>query len=131
MLTEAPESAIVLFAHGASDPEWAVPFRRIAARLRDARPGLPVQLAFLELMQPALADVVAGLAAGGVTRITLVPLFLAQGGHLKKDLPRLLDEIRSSHPGVSIDVTQAIGESERLTAAIADWVLDRHLSLNA
>ncbi len=122
-------SSIILFAHGASDPEWATPFRRIAARLREACPDLPVRLAFLELMQPALADAVAGMAADGITRVTLVPLFLAQGGHLKGDLPRLLDDIRRSHPGVTIDVTQAIGDSEALTAAIADWALAQHLSL--
>ena len=92
-------SSIILFAHGASDPEWATPFRRIAARLREACPDLPVRLAFLELMQPALADAVAGMAADGITRVTLVPLFLAQGGHLKGDLPRLLEDIRRSHPG--------------------------------
>jgi len=127
-LITAPHSAVILFAHGARDPEWAAPFRRIVARLRAARPGLPVQLAFLELMQPALADAVADMAADGITRITLVPLFLAQGGHLKEDLPRLLDDIRRSHPGVRIDVTQAIGDSEALTAAIADWALAQHLS---
>jgi len=122
-------SAIILFAHGARDPEWAAPFRRIAARLREARSNLPVQLAFLELMQPALADAVAGMAAEGVTRITLVPLFLAQGGHLKEDLPRLLEDIRHSHPGITIDVTEAIGDSEVLTTAIADWALAQHTSL--
>ena len=124
-------SAIILFAHGARDPEWAEPFRRIAARLRKARPKLPVQLAFLELMQPALAEAVAGMAAEGIARITLVPLFLAQGGHLKQDLPRLLDDIRRSYPGITIDVTEAIGDSEILTAAIADWALDQHLSFTA
>ena len=127
----APYSAIILFAHGARDPEWAAPFRRIAARLREARSNLPVQLAFLELMQPALADAVAGMAAEGVTRITLVPLFLAQGGHLKEDLPRLLEDIRHSHPGITIDVTQAIGDSEVLSSAIADWALAQHLSFTA
>lgn len=121
-------SSIILFAHGARDPEWAAPFRRIAARLREARPNLPVQLAFLELMQPALADAVAGMAADGIKRITLVPLFLAQGGHLKEDLPRLLDDVRRRHPGVTIDVTEAIGDSAVLTAAIADWALAQHLS---
>ena len=121
-------SSIILFAHGARDPEWAAPFRRIAARLREARPNLPVQLAFLELMQPALADAVAAMAADGITRITLVPLFLAQGGHLKEDLPRLLEDIRSRHPGVTIGVTQTIGDSEVLTGAIADWALAQHLS---
>jgi sirohydrochlorin cobaltochelatase len=122
------KSSIILFAHGARDPEWAAPFQRIAARLREARPNLPVQLAFLELMQPALADAVAGMAADGITRITLVPLFLAQGGHLKEDLPRLLDDVRRRYPGVTIDVTQAIGDSEVLTATIADWALAQHLS---
>jgi sirohydrochlorin cobaltochelatase len=121
-------SSIILFAHGARDPEWAAPFHRIAARLREVRPNVPVRLAFLELMQPALADAVAGLAAEGITRITLVPLFLAQGGHLKDDLPRLLDEIRRRHRGVTIDVTPAIGDSEVLTSAIADWALAQHLS---
>ncbi len=127
-MSKAPRSAIILFAHGARDLDWAAPFSRIAARLREARPGLPVKLAFLELMQPALADAVAGMAAEGITRITLVPLFLAQGGHLKEDLPRLLDDIRRRHPGVTIDVTQAIGDSEAVSAAIADWALARHLS---
>jgi len=127
-VSTTPHSAIILFGHGARDPEWAAPFHRIAARLREGRPNMRVQLAFLELMQPALADAVAGMAAAGVTRITLVPLFLAQGGHLKVDLPRLLEEIRRSHPGVKIDVTQAIGDSEVLTSAIADWALAQHLS---
>ena len=125
----ATRSSIILFAHGARDPEWAAPFRRIAARLREARPNLPVKLAFLELMQPALADAVAAMAAEGITRITLVPLFLAQGGHLKEDLPRLLNDIRRSYPGIMIDVTEAIGDSEVLTAAIADWALAQHTSL--
>jgi sirohydrochlorin cobaltochelatase len=125
------KSAIILFAHGARDPEWAEPFRKVAARLREARPDLPVQLAFLELMQPTLAEAVAGLAADGITRVTLVPLFLAHGGHLKQDLPRLLDPIRRSHPGVTIDITEAIGDSEVLTAAIAEWALDQHLSFTA
>lgn len=121
-----PDSAIILFAHGARDPGWAAPFRRIVARLQSARPGLRVELAFLELMQPALAEAVAGVVAEGIDRITLVPLFLAQGGHLKEDLPRLLDDIRRAHPGVRIEVTPAIGDSEPLIAAIADWVLAQH-----
>ena len=59
---------------------------------------------------------------------TVVPLFLAQGGHLKEDLPRLLDDIRSHHPVLRIDVTSAIGDSEDLTNAIADWAFAQHLS---
>ena len=123
-----PATAILLFAHGARDPSWAEPFRRIVTRLDQKQPGIRVELAFLELMQPTLASAVAGLAAEGIGQITVVPLFLAQGGHLKEDLPRLLDDIRGHYPSLRIDVTQAIGDSEDLTNAIADWAFVQHLS---
>jgi sirohydrochlorin cobaltochelatase len=127
-LSAKPATAILLFAHGARDPSWAEPFRRIVARLRHKQPGIRVELAFLEMMQPNLESAIAGLAAEDIGHITVVPLFLAQGGHLKQDMPRLLDDIRRDHPALRIDVTTAIGDSEDLTNAIADWAFDQHLS---
>jgi sirohydrochlorin cobaltochelatase len=119
-------SALVLFAHGARDPAWADPFHRIVARLRRLHPQTRVELAFLESMQPDLASVI-GLLAPEFRRVGIVPLFLAQGGHLRQDLPRLIDTIRSNHPGLRIDVAPAIGDSEELTDAIADWAFARFL----
>jgi sirohydrochlorin cobaltochelatase len=127
-LSANPATAILLFAHGARDPGWAEPFRRIVARLRQRQPGIRVEVAFLEMMQPTLESAIAGLAAENIGHITVVPLFLAQGGHLKEDLPRLLDDIGRHHPALRIDVTAAIGDSEDLTNAIADWVFAQHLS---
>jgi sirohydrochlorin cobaltochelatase len=119
-------TGIVLFGHGARDPEWAGPLRAIATSIRAASPGLRVELAFLEFMTPALADAVATMTAEGCDRITLVPLFLAQGGHLKKDLPILLADIRARHPKVEIRVTPAIGDAPELVSAIAGWALGQH-----
>ncbi len=127
-MSPAPGSAIVLFAHGARDPAWAEPFRRIVERLHSNHPETHVELAFLEMMRPSLADAMAGLAAGGFAHVTVVPLFLAQGGHLKEDLPRLLDDIRGHYPSLRIGVAQAIGDSEELTNAIAEWAFVQHLS---
>ena len=93
-------SALVLFAHGARDPEWSAPLRNIERRVASRRPDLTVELAFLELMAPALEEVLERLAAAGHARITIAPLFMAQGGHLKQDLPRLLDQVRQHHPAV-------------------------------
>jgi sirohydrochlorin cobaltochelatase len=121
-----PGSGIVLLAHGARDPEWAGPLRAIASHIREGSPGLRVELAFLEFMAPALGDAVDAMTADGCDRITLVPLFLAQGGHLKKDLPVLLADIRARHPGVDIRVTPAIGDAPELVFAIGQWALRRH-----
>ena len=114
--------ALLLFAHGARDPQWAEPFRRIQAVLRERRPGLAVELAFLELMQPPLADAIAKLIAAGHRRITVAPLFMAQGGHLRNDLPKLLDGVRATHPGVEFRLLPAIGDVEPVLAAIAEWL---------
>ena len=112
-------SAIVLFAHGARDPRWADPFNAVAERLRSAAPERPVELAFLELMQPDFPTCVRGLAAEGVRRIDVVPLFLGTGGHLRDDLPRCIDNARKAHVGLDIRLHQAIGEDAGVVEAMA------------
>ena len=89
------QQAIILFAHGARDPEWAQPFKKIQRAVKARRPGIAVELAFLESMEPPLADAIAKLAKAGHKRITVAPLFMAQGGHLNRDLPNLLGARRT------------------------------------
>jgi sirohydrochlorin cobaltochelatase len=110
---------ILLFAHGARDPAWATPFHTIAAHMRQESGGRPVALAFLELMTPGLEAGVADLVAQGCTAVTVVPLFLGAGGHVRRDLPVLLESARAQHPGVTLATTAAIGELDAVTLAIA------------
>jgi sirohydrochlorin cobaltochelatase len=114
---------IVLFAHGARDPQWARPFEEIRERVRASRPEYPIALAYLEHMSPALEDAIDALCAQGASTILVFPLFMAQGGHLKEDLPRILDEIRASRPHVPIALETAIGEVPEVLAAITSWIL--------
>ena len=117
------DQAIILFAHGARDPEWAAPFVIIRRQLQAARPDAQVELAFLEFMTPSLEAAVAQSAARGAQRIVLVPLFLAQGGHLKQDLPLLVGKISERHPQLELRVLPAIGDAPEILQAITDWVL--------
>ena len=119
----AQTSGLVLFAHGARDPEWAEPFRAIADRVASTRPDLAVRLAFLEFQKPALADAITELVTAGHQRIRIAPLFMAQGGHLKKDVPILLNDIRASHPALQLELLPAIGDVAELRDAIAHWLI--------
>ena len=110
---------LILFAHGARDPRWAAPFEAVAAAVRAARPGLPVRLAFLEFMAPTLPEAGHELAAAGCTQLTVLPMFLGAGGHVRKDLPLLLDELRAAHPGLVVTLQPAIGEIDSVVAAMA------------
>lgn len=116
---------IILFGHGARDPRWAEPFERLAARLRAARGDAPVSLAFLELMTPPLDAAIAAQAAAGCTHITVVPVFFGQGGHIRRDLPQLIDACRAAHPRVEIRCATAVGEDDGVLDAIARYCLDQ------
>lgn len=115
------ERAVVLFGHGARDPQWAEPMERTRARLCDMTPGLAVELAYLELMRPTLAEAIERLVAGGASRITVVPMFLAAGGHLKRDLPALIEAERARHPACEITQAPALGEADEMVTAMARY----------
>ena len=114
---------LLLFAHGARDPNWATPFQEVARRVHAAEPGLAVELAFLEFMSPDIATAGASLAQRGCTAVSIVPLFLGAGGHVRKDLPRLVEELRQAHPQVRWQLQPAVGELAPVIEAMAQTAL--------
>lgn len=122
MSNQGSAAALVLFAHGSRDPQWAAPFRRVQDQVAAQNPGLTVELAFLEMMEPDLPTALGRLAAEGKSRITVAPLFMAQGAHLKRDLKRLLDQARARDPGVELVLLPAAGEAAPVLDAITQWV---------
>ena len=118
-------SSIILFAHGARDPEWANPMRRVQAAIRASAPALNVELAFLEFMAPDLAACVGKLAQDGTTHIVILPMFIAQGGHLKRELPELVEQLRQRYPAIEFVLDRAIGEDESVVQAMARAALVR------
>ena len=117
------QRGLILFAHGARDPRWALPFEAVARRVREADPHLAVQLAFLEFMAPGLIDAGHALAQAGCTRVNVVPLFLGAGGHVRKDLPLLLGELAVLHQNITWQLRAAIGEAESVIDAMAQAAL--------
>ena len=114
---------LLLFAHGARDPHWAEPFEAVAQRVRRRDPALAVQLAYLEFMTPSLRAAGELLVSAGCERIDVVPLFLGAGGHVRKDLPELLAELRAAHAGTAWHLAPAIGEVDSVIDAMADAAL--------
>ncbi len=115
--------ALVLFAHGARSASWAEPFERLRDLTAARAPDLNVSLAFLELMSPRLQDQVTSLVAQGFDDVTVVPVFLGQGGHVLRDLPLILDEMRMAHPGVRIRTVGAVGEDPAVLQAMTDYCI--------
>lgn len=119
-----PDTGLILYAHGARDPDWASPFIAVRERIAAERPDTMVTLAFLESMTPDLAGAVEALVARGIRRIVVAPLFWGRGRHLKQDLPAQLLAIQQARPAVELLLAPAAGDATALQAAMARWALD-------
>ena len=114
-------TGLILFGHGARDPRWREPFDRLLSVVGERYPG-PVSLAFLEMMSPNLLTACTGLVNAGVGKIVVVPIFLGTGGHLRRDLPGLIESARAK-TGVPVTTVDAIGEDPQVLMALANYCL--------
>ncbi|OOG39876.1 sirohydrochlorin chelatase [Polaromonas sp. A23] len=117
------KQGIILLAHGSRDPLWRLPIEAVADTIRKRDPRALVSCAYLELCSPDLAQAATDLIAAGAQRIRTFPLFLGVGKHAREDLPRLIAELQSQHPGIAVELLPTAGEHPQLTALMADIAL--------
>lgn len=121
MKTEITSPAIILFAHGARDARWAEPFVRIASKVRAAAPKLTVELAYLEHLEPSFDQAARRLAKLGARAIRVVPLFLGRGGHVRVEVPRLIEAAAAALPDVAFELASPAGEDGAVIDALAAY----------
>jgi len=116
-------NGLILFGHGARDPRWAEPMLRLRERITARAPKTPVELAFLEIMEPDLGAAAANLVARGCTSVTIVPVFLGQGPHVREDLGALVERLRAEHPALDVRCVPPVGEDDGVVDALASCAL--------
>ncbi|HTB10079.1 MAG TPA: CbiX/SirB N-terminal domain-containing protein [Bryobacteraceae bacterium] len=110
----------VVFAHGSSVESANEAVRTVTAQLRERGDFQAVEAAFLEGGSPDLRGAVEVLISRGVESVVVIPYFLTLGLHLQRDLPRLIREIESAHPGLSVDVTPPLDGHPAMIDALLD-----------
>jgi sirohydrochlorin ferrochelatase len=87
---------------------------------------VPADAGFLELVEPALEEAIAGLAPA-VSRVTVVHLSLFAASHVKTDVPLAVERARNEFPGTDIENGAHLG----IHPAILDLLDDRARSVEA
>ncbi|MET1089246.1 MAG: CbiX/SirB N-terminal domain-containing protein [Arthrobacter sp.] len=77
---------MIACAHGTSSSQGAAEVNALRANIAALRPGLDVREAYVDVQQPDLVDVMAGLPEGETA--VVVPLLLSVGYHVKVDIAR-------------------------------------------
>ena len=109
---------VILIAHGSRDPRWCRPFEALQWRLSQTLPGYVINLCYLQLCGPTLDETMERVIASGPSRITVIPIYLAMGRHVRQDIKREIDSWRRKSKCPPIDLIGALGEIPEVTAAI-------------
>ena len=87
---------MLLMAHGSPFETANAPIGRVAEALRAHYPR--VQLGFMEVNTPTIADAAETLVEEGAKRVVAAPYFLQLGGHVAEDLPEAVGAAQTAHP---------------------------------
>ncbi len=103
---------LIACAHGTRNAEGQAAIRQVLAEIEALRPGLQVVEAYVDVQEPELSAVVAGLPEG--TAAVVVPLLLGTGYHVKVDIPKAI----KAHPEVT--AAPPLGPDPRLAGLLAE-----------
>ena len=106
MLEAAPR--LLLVAHGTASAAGSATTARLTDAVRTARPSIPVDLCFLDVVDPRLPDVLDDRPT------VLVPLLLSTGYHVQTDIPAAVA------PYPATRVARHLGPDDRLVTLLLD-----------
>jgi sirohydrochlorin ferrochelatase len=112
------QTGIIVFGHGSSVASANDAVRVVAAAAAREGGWEAYETAFLEV-SPLLKDAVAALSAKGVSDVLVLPYFLTLGIHLKRDLPKLVEELESEY-SVKIRVTPPLDGHAALSRILVE-----------
>ena len=101
--------ALVILAHGSRDPRSSATIEALVAQVRELRPDLRIEAAFLELSKPAFGKVVDKLVRAGHDEIVVVPLLLSEAYHAKVDVPSAVAGASARHENLQIRASRILG----------------------
>ncbi len=118
---------LILIGHGSKLPQSQETLEKLAEILRKKSEFKIVEIAFVRWNTPTVPQAIDMLAKMGISKIVLVPVFLAAGVHTKQEIPDLIDvkekESRLSAAGIQLYYGEPIGADERIAEILAEKAL--------
>ena len=106
--------AYLIIAHGSREEEGNRAFFDLVERFKARRKGCVVVDAFLDVVSPNIPEGIDRCLKGGVKEVFVTPLMLFPGRHVSRDIPRLIEEARERHPGVTFHYSGALSDEPML-----------------
>ena len=110
--------AIIIIDHGSRYPAANEALFDVVKRMQELTPNAIIKGAHMELSEPTIEQVINECVKEGVTHIIAHPYMLSPGRHAIRDIPNMVNEILSKHPGITIEVTDPLGLDDGIVKVI-------------
>ena len=112
---------VMVCGHGSRDIDAIEEFQRLVHGLASRLPAYPLESGFLEFARPILREGLDRLRGHGVDHVLAIPGMLFAAGHVKNDVPSVLNAYAAEH-GIRIDFGRDLGIDPKLLAAAGDRI---------
>ena len=112
---------VMVCGHGSRDVAAVEEFHGLVRKLAERLPEHRLESGFLEFARPIIREGLDRLRAGGVDHVLAVPGMLFAAGHVKNDVPSVLNAYASEH-GIRIEFGRDLGIDPKLLAAARDRI---------
>lgn len=114
------ETALLLIAHGSRRAEANADLEWVAEAMRERGRFALVQVSYLELTQPTIAEGGARCVEAGAAEVVLLPYFLSPGVHVREDLATAREELAARFPGVQFRLAAPLGRHPLLLDVVEE-----------
>jgi precorrin-8X/cobalt-precorrin-8 methylmutase len=128
-LAKAPldKVGLILIGHGSKLPHNRENLEKLADILRKRSKFKIVEIAFMIRNTPTITEAIDTLAKRGVSKIVLVPAFLAPGVHTTQEIPELIG-VKEKEPqlkanGIELVYGEPLGSDERIAEILEEKAL--------
>ncbi|MGF1527868.1 MAG: sirohydrochlorin chelatase [Candidatus Competibacterales bacterium] len=112
---------VLICGHGSRSKAAVAEFTGLVTQLADHFPHWPVAHGYLEFATPVIREGLDTLRHQGVERILAVPGMLFAAGHVKNDIPAVLNTYKAQH-NIAIDFGRDLGVDPKMLKAAADRI---------
>jgi precorrin-8X/cobalt-precorrin-8 methylmutase len=125
--TALDKVGLILIGHGSKLPHNRENLEKLADILSNRGKFKSVEIAFMIRDTPTIAEAIDAMAKKGVSKIVLVPAFLAPGVHTTQEIPELIG-VKEKQPdlkaaGIELVYGEPIGSDERIANILEEKAL--------
>jgi precorrin-8X/cobalt-precorrin-8 methylmutase len=118
---------LVLIGHGSKLPHNRENLEKLADILRKRSKFTTIEISFMVRNKPTIPEAIEKLVKKGVSKIILIPAFLAPGVHTKQEIPEMIGlkdkESQLTAKGIQLIYGEPLGADERIADIIEEKAL--------